>query len=480
MQFKTKNLAIAILISLGVAACSSGKNDSPGISVEENQSYQAVSTIKASGSVAENFSQQAEAAANSAEAAATSAQKASTEQAAQRALDQAKSALQSATNAQQEITKQQEKATPELNKALKVNSQIGDTLKQIEQAKANADQAVAKAQAAVERAQQAFNQLQEKLKQQAEQAKAEKEAAEKAQKEAEEQAAKEAADKAEAERLAAEKAAKEAAEKAEKERQAAEQVAFQLATTAYSAARTDSVAQDYKTFEKRAALLAEIKGQQKNTEKDGTSCATGSSKSPADCFAGSNGVEGKSKGTLLAYYGQAYSGYAVIREEYSNLRPTENTGDANAYLALADENNLTKDKAAVTNATYNGRASYSKDGNAVVFSDKVQMTVKDDQISGYVYRNKTVRGKEITETYAEFQQGQINAENGRVTFNGNALINMSPGQNEGSTPMAAKNIDKNQAGHYQGTFVGAQAQEMVGTFETTEDNSVRGAFAASK
>lgn len=257
-------------------------------------------------------------------------------------------------------------------------------------------------------------------------------------------------------------------------------------TTAYSYGRTDSIVQDYMDSAKRDALLNEIKTS-KALQAGGTSCAAGTATAPKECFAGAKAkdgtiIEGKARGTVLGSYAQAYSGYAVIREEYNTLA-NKNPGDANAYIAIADSSQLVSDKTLVTDATYNGTASYTTGGTALITTDLLTMNVADNKISGYVYRTTSLRGKDVTRTYMQFKDSNIDVKQGIVGFDGEAVINTAPKQVEGVLPTTESiQNGKEVQGTYQGVFAGPNAKEVVGTFETKAgvERSVRGAFAGSK
>lgn len=263
------------------------------------------------------------------------------------------------------------------------------------------------------------------------------------------------------------------------------------ATTRYSYEHADSVVRDYEDSITRDKLLAEIK--QRTNVVSGEICATGSAQNPGKCFAGGTigsgsrkgeNVEGKAKGTVLLSNAQAYSGYAVIREEHSSLTPENNTGDANAFVALANSADVVKDKALVTDATYRGTASYSTNGRANVTTNNLVMTVKDEGISGYIYRTSTTgSGKTNTRTFAYLKEAEIALKDGAVGFNGEAVLNPSPKQVDGTVPTVASLENASKVdGTYQGVFVGPQANEVVGTFETNSDvkESMRGAFVGAK
>lgn len=210
-----------------------------------------------------------------------------------------------------------------------------------------------------------------------------------------------------------------------------------------------SIVQDYLDKTKREELLVQV--NQKGT--DVTSC-TSSAKSPC-----SNKYAGAQKGDLLRQYTQTYSSYAVLREEYS-----EKVKPSNAYIALVNEDNLLKDKALVTNATYTGKASYSVGNNNNVVSYDFELNVQDNVVSGAAYN---LNNKKVRTDFIVLENGAISVENGAVGFSGVANF---------------EKLSKGK-GTYQGVFSGANAEEVVGTFESSsadKDSSLQGAFAGKK
>lgn len=210
-----------------------------------------------------------------------------------------------------------------------------------------------------------------------------------------------------------------------------------------------SIVQDYLDKTKREELLVQV--NQKGT--DVTSC-TSSAKSPC-----SNKYAGAQKGDLLRQYTQTYSSYAVLREEYS-----EKVKPSNAYIALVNEDNLLKDKALVTNATYTGKASYSVGNNNNVVSYDFELNVQDNAVSGAAYN---LNNKKVRTDFIVLENGAISVENGAVGFSGVANF---------------EKLSKGK-GTYQGVFSGANAEEVVGTFESSsadKDSSLQGAFAGKK
>lgn len=223
-------------------------------------------------------------------------------------------------------------------------------------------------------------------------------------------------------------------------------------TTAYSYGRTDSIVQDYMDSAKRDALF------------DSNQLAI--TNAPASCAnsSGSTCHRDVARGSVVVNYNQSYSKYAVLRETIDSNGNTP----ANAFMVLAKEGNLTKDKALVTDATYTGKASYSRQNMPNVLTRDFTMTVKNDTVTGSVYQTVSVRGTPRTTEYVALKEGAIAVENGVVAFGGKADFN---------------GITKGEEGSYKGFFVGPNAQEVIGTFESgtvEKAKSIQGAFAGSK
>ncbi len=318
----------------------------------------------------------------------------------------------------------------------------------------------------------------------------------------------EAAAKAAAEALAAAQAAEaalKAAQAAEAATKAAEEAAtlataaaqakFEARTTNYSVNQADSVVHTYASEEMRDALLKQIKNKGNYyganavaTNYDYYNCANnaqtrcGSSNSLAtyryDNTSGQFVDEtGTKEGTVVINVANAYSGYAVIRED------RDKTGVTNSFISLVDSQHQTTDKAAVVNATYKGYASHSQTaaGGAINHTSQFEMTVNNGNVSGLVYQTQSNQNR--TRTIAVFEDTAVQVNNGNVGFEGTAKMNLAGDAtwNSGLTP--STNISSNAVtGSYQGSFAGSGAEEVTGTFESYKDNTLymQGAFAGSK
>ncbi|PJG85347.1 hypothetical protein [Conservatibacter flavescens] len=273
---------------------------------------------------------------------------------------------------------------------------------------------------------------------------------------------------------------------------------LQKATTTYSFNRQDSVVRDYLSAESRAAKLKDIQTDKIPDQNVGI-CANNRA---SICYAGPSNTEtgwsvrdqsqGTARGTTLVSKAQAYSGYVGLRETYINQEDT-----ANAFIALTDGINETKDKNVVTDANYAGTVSYSTGGGAPIATRLVSFNVKDDQISGKAYAiNQRTQAETV---YINFKEGNITVNDGTVGFRGEVEISGHPytpnqyTQYDGAA--APKEEQRIPTGSYQGFFAGPEAQELVGTFEAsyqtevknsqtneikTIENVTQGAFAASK
>ncbi|QIW15562.1 hypothetical protein A4G20_04075 [Pasteurellaceae bacterium RH1A] len=203
--------------------------------------------------------------------------------------------------------------------------------------------------------------------------------------------------------------------------------------------------------EKYAELLNTVKDQADISE------------AKASTFSGSTVAQG----TIMASHKKSYSSYAVIREAYD---AANKANPANSYVAIVTT--PTTDKAMVVDATYKGQATYTAKNLAAVttlrLQDNFTLTVKDNAVAGKVVTapsNKYPEGQAVV----TFNEGTIAAENNAVTFNGSATFNTT--------------FFGTEAGTYQGQFAGANAEEVVGTFTTTEKAdgaSGQGAFSGTK
>ncbi|MGX2957582.1 transferrin-binding protein-like solute binding protein, partial [Ursidibacter arcticus] len=175
---------------------------------------------------------------------------------------------------------------------------------------------------------------------------------------------------------------------------------------------------------------------------------------------------------------QSYSGYAVIREESGLVDQP-----ANAYVAVVTT--PTTDKSLVVDATYKGNAVYStKNGNAYAgytvrgYNAELTLNVKNGVVSGDI---KSTVGRQPT--IATFNDADIQVANNGLVFEGNAKFNTAaPLALTGAKDAAGQRLESID-GIYKGQFAGANAEEVVGTFETNsteKDFSVQGSFMGKK
>lgn len=231
--------------------------------------------------------------------------------------------------------------------------------------------------------------------------------------------------------------------------------ASNIKASSYFAGQTGSYTYKYLTDEtERAKLISAINEKSNMT----SSCNNNSS---SICY------KTTEAGTLLGVYKQSYSSYAVIREGYD----ADHNTPSNSYIYIVGT--PLADKSLALNATYKGQAAYTRKNfpNIVTQAD-FELTVSDTQVSGRI-------NKANGDTAVTFNQGDITVENNTVGFNGTATFH------KGSFSNSA---DADFSGTYQGAFAGANAEEVVGIFEsdnyytndTTYTQSVQGAFAGVK
>lgn len=389
------NIAVALLLSLGVTACgSSGKeshpNPQPDVSATE---------LAAAKKIAEDARKEADT-----------------------ALADKKAAEEDLAEANEKLTE----AKRNLEQASAQNTADAAEINRLKGELESAKQATETAQAALQKAQADLQQAQQAL----------------------DAALAANANTGELDQLKAEKAAREQADK----------IKANFANSYFvgqSGSETNKLQND---VESKAKLIAAIEG------KAGT------------CDAGNNSgctLTSLEKGTILSTKNQSYSGYAVVREAYDEGNAAVNP--INSYIAVVKT--PTTNKAAVTNATYQGYATYTAKNARTMAGENttapksavLTLTVTDHNVSGAITREtgKTPANLVTLDT-AKIQT----SANNMLTFEGDATFHKVIG------------ITANSAeGTYRGAFAGSNAEEVVGTFEThstEKDNSVQGAFRGSK
>lgn len=194
-------------------------------------------------------------------------------------------------------------------------------------------------------------------------------------------------------------------------------------------------------------------------------------------------------GTILMNYRQSYTGFAVIREDETLWKNDDGdrVSSMNSYVYFT--NSPVTDKALVTNATYTGamgEADSITDNTAVVlergyayapFMSNLGFTlnVTDGSVSGNIYYDKN----QTTIVTLNSADVAVNSD-GVVGFDGTANFHAD-----------ALYINKQEDGTYQdvsgtynGIFAGANAEEVVGSFQTDKQeeakNNVQGIFIGTK
>lgn len=215
----------------------------------------------------------------------------------------------------------------------------------------------------------------------------------------------------------------------------------------------NTTSQLYKYLNDMQSLKTAMESAQKQTE---SSCTNSAKSYDGACS------KTTASGTVMLKHEQAYSSYAVIREESSNKEIA-----ANSYIAMVTSGTPGTNKASALNASYSGKAAYSLSKSNAVTSVNFKLDINNNgEIVGTVYTGSDNSG--TAKTFATFDNGNIHVDNGYLTFKGNATFKISTKDTE--------------SGSYQGYFAGNNAEEVVGTFETNADakKEVQGAFAGSK
>lgn len=436
---KKTQLALALLTSLSIIACSSGSNDQPG----ENAQLVALRNEKAANDKKVAELEERIKTLQSEKSALTSAQE---------ALEKAKAALETDKQNLEKLLAEQSAITPAQMQVL--TQEIADKSKQVSDLQttvANQVNQIASLQKQVAdlvadeesrlKAEEAAKRAQE-AKEAAEKALAEQEAAAKAAKEAEERQKQEDA---------AKQAAEEARKQAESEKLAKQAIVAQYASS-YYADKEDSLV--YKTLtdeSAKQAFIDEVKGRNNLTAGN---CAT------TDRSVCSKKTQA---GTVIQSYQQSYAGYAVIRETAPRDENMEETlaqasTPNNAFVYYVEQ--PTADKNAIVEGTYKGMVSYSRRNTGVVTSNgNLVLNVKGDQISGKVTTGVGARARDVI----TFNQGQIQQQGNQVNFNGSVTFHNGSFANDDKADFS---------GSYRGTFGGETGQQVAGVFESESTQAV--------
>lgn len=419
MNKNVVNLTVAILMSLGITACSSGGGENVGISQAEytgQQAAESLATYKTESDAA--LTSLNDAIATLKEALAE-VQAATTASVANAALLKAQTALATAKSAASTINNAGENASGLASKASSYSSTATSDAAYLESLVSQAEALLSQATALT----------------------------------------------TEVETKATEIAVAEEAEKLKEAQYQANVATVKNYSNSYFANDSSAIYKYLTDETEKAKLIATINSQ--SNISDGTCASTNTSKTQGAC---STALE---KGTVLGSYKQSYSSYAAIREDYN--KDIENV-PSNSYVYMVSTPTL--DKNAVVDATYKGQVSYSyRNRPAITTIDGLTLNVKDATISGNVVETTVSgSGKVTNTTVMTFNDGAISASDEKVAFSGDVTFHYGSRAFNTSTK-----ADFN--GTYKGQFAGANAEEVVGTFEstgTTDDTSVQGAFAASK
>ncbi|UTH26457.1 hypothetical protein L0F67_06265 [Actinobacillus suis] len=326
------NTAATILLSIGVTACSSGGSDQPGIDQSTRLSQVAVQHLLEDKLQAQEHLDEVKQALDALQLALVKAQAANSTSDVQQTLKDASSLLEKAKLAAENAKDEAKNAASRVSSA---SAQLSTAVDEANNVMNIANQA----NSVLLEATNTFNQIQSVL-----------------------------ADLTQKEVAKAEEQTKKIAQ----EKQIATNKAI---TTAISYNNLDSIVHDYGNSEAREALLAKLQKQGSNA--------------PASCSNAKTSTCHKevARGSVVVNYNQAYSSYAVIRETYNN----ENPQPSNAFIVLAKESDLTTDRAAVVNATYTGKASYSAKNVPAVMTRDFTLKVENDKVSGSVFQKRLIR-----------------------------------------------------------------------------------------
>ncbi|WP_429946030.1 hypothetical protein V5G99_01160 [Bibersteinia trehalosi] len=425
MKKTVTNTAIALLLSLGVAACGSRHKETI-VSTTPNTSAAELSIVKQQLADAQRALATAETAAAEAKEAQTTVE--NTLQAAQIEAETAKSTAAAAQTqlaaAQQEI---------ENLKARLANSSDSTEVEALKAALAAAEQKAAQAETELVSANSAL-------------------------------------EKANSELAATES---QLANYVAKEKVAGDKIVSDLTAGGFAADST-SYTYAYLNDEVKKAELAEVIA-------NGTaSCGSAASPVTGAAVAGCLRLSNTAAGTILFTKENEYSAYAVVREAY-DADSGVNT-PKNSFIAMVKT--PTTDKAQVLGATYRGLATYSQSAglsgsslvgeNIAAAAGKLNVVTlnvdQNGQISGEIW-NKTSAKEENHYRTVELKAADVLVSNSGVVFEGDAAINEK--MLKTGTPLE---------GTYKGAFAGNEGQEVVGTFQTNslETNYVQGAFSATK
>lgn len=477
MKKTTLNLAVMLLVALGVTACGSKHNETvistapnttaaelAAIQAQLAQANEALTVAEEATSKAEEAASKAEEAARKAEEAVSSAE--TEAQKAKEALASAQTELASTTSALQAAQNEVQTAkaaTEAIQAELTTAQQEIENLKaQLANSTDSAEMATLKAQ--LENAEEEVATLKAQLTT----AESELASANANLTEAEAKLA-----EAESENVKLKEELATAEEKLanyiKKEKATGDVIAANLQAGGYA---SDSASYTYAYLNdesKNAALLSTI-------ENNTSNCAEGYK---AACVR--NG--GVADGTIIYSQNQDHSAYAVIRETYN--ADTYRNSPLNSFVAIVKT--PTTDKEAVVDASYSGQSVFTmKNMNTLIgesSTDKtavLNLNVKDGVVSGAI-QNQASADDSKWFNYATFKETEIMASNSSVVFEGEAVFN-----SQRLAFSTLKDSDGNwidAEGTYRGAFAGTNAEEVIGTFESntaTSDVSIQGAFRGTK
>ncbi|WP_439327716.1 hypothetical protein [Lonepinella sp. BR2357] len=195
-------------------------------------------------------------------------------------------------------------------------------------------------------------------------------------------------------------------------------------------------------------------------------------------------VTGPDTNTLMGSQQNAYSGFAIIREAHNLDNPTATP--VNSYVTYVET--PTTDKAQVVNATYRGVAHYTT-ANKNAYTIHVQPLTTDSAREAetgltLIVNDGVVTGKiDTSTTVANAAKRNLVTLNEATVYSGNGIVGFSGDATFNGTNLGLENTATNISGTYSGQFAGTDAKEVVGVFSTDsteKSTSVQGAFAGQR
>ena len=183
-------------------------------------------------------------------------------------------------------------------------------------------------------------------------------------------------------------------------------------------------------------------------------------------------VPAQPEGAVLLTQKASYAGFAVVREGTDRIVAQDRP--VNSFISVVYT--PTTDMAAVVDAQYTGNVAYTTHNSAKLDMGKLTLNVVGSTVNGVIQNDAH------TQRLVTLENGNISASGNGVVFNGGAVFH-SEGLNIPERRNPLNNLYSDFYGTYKGSFAGANAENVVGTFESDsigKDISVQGAFVGAK